>query len=69
MQTLNAQDSLTGETVRFDWDGSAPPSDADLEHIFGEVRRQRAVAPGSRERAATTTMVAPVGVSANQEAR
>ena len=45
MQTLNAQDSLTGETVRFDWDGSAPPSDADLEHIFGEVRRQRAVAP------------------------
>jgi DNA repair protein RadC len=41
MQTLTAQDTFTGQSIRFDWDGAAPPTEADLAAIFAEAQRQQ----------------------------
>jgi hypothetical protein len=45
-KTYTVEDSKTGKTVTFDWDGTAEPTDADFEEVFKQAATWKPEAPG-----------------------
>ena len=39
MPTYTVEDSTTGKKVTFEWNGTKPPTDTDMEQVFSEARK------------------------------
>lgn len=49
MPVYEVEDTRTGKIVNFDWNGTNPPTDQDMEQVFGEARKMQAGPPPTEQ--------------------
>jgi hypothetical protein len=56
MPNYTVQDTQTGKKIKFEWSGNKPPSDSDMEEIFGQANNMPVATPKANRPMEVNTM-------------